>query len=120
MVCLPFSSAMQLTSSTSTLSVTATIPVGNNPWGVAVTPNQAYAYVSNYDGGSGKTISVIDTSTNTVVDTIGIAGMAPQGIAVSPNGDYVYFTEQQSSAVGVISTATNTIVAYIGVRVTVS
>ena len=44
-------------------TVTATIPVGKAPFGVAFTPNGAYAYVTNQISG---TVSVINTATNTV------------------------------------------------------
>ena len=47
-------------------SVTATIPVGSAPWGVAITPNGSRAYVANELGSS---VSVIDTATNTVIAT---------------------------------------------------
>jgi YVTN family beta-propeller protein len=68
--------------------VTATIPVGNNPAGVAITPNGTYAYVTNYGSG---TVSVINTATNTVTATI--SGFnTPNGVAAAPNGAYVYIT----------------------------
>ena len=44
-------------------TVMATITVGSKPWGVAITRNGAYAYVTNYGD---NTVSVISTSTNTV------------------------------------------------------
>ena len=53
--------------STATNTVTATVTVGSNPWGVAVTPNGAYAYVTNEGS---DTVSVISTATNTVTATI--------------------------------------------------
>jgi hypothetical protein len=53
--------------------VVATIGVGMNPAGIAITPNGRYAYVANdnNDQISGDdTISVIDTCSNTVIATI--------------------------------------------------
>ena len=44
-------------------AVVATIPVGNFPGVVAVSPDGTHAYVVNCLGG---TVSVIDTATNTV------------------------------------------------------
>ena len=70
-------------------TVTATVPVGSDPDGVAVTPNGAYAYVAN-DFGSGS-VSVISTATNTVTATITV-GNEPDGVAVTPNGEYAYVT----------------------------
>lgn len=42
-------------------AVVTTIPVGTNPWGVAVNPSGTFAYVTN---NSSNTVSVISTSTN--------------------------------------------------------
>ena len=48
-------------------TVTATIPVGGRPQGVAVSPDGRTAYVTNGGGGD---VSVISTPTNTVTATI--------------------------------------------------
>ncbi|WP_151447487.1 beta-propeller fold lactonase family protein [Lacisediminimonas profundi] len=65
-----------------------------------------FAYVANNDGNS---VSVIDTSTNTVTTTIGVS--APFGVAVRPDGKYVYATNYLSSSMSVIDASTNSIVA---------
>ena len=88
-------------------SVTATIPVGNGPFGVAFTPNGAYAYVTNQNSG---TVSVISTATNTVTATVTL-GSLPYAVAVTPNGEYAYVTNVGNNTVSVISTASNTITA---------
>lgn len=44
------------------------------------------AYVTNQDGGN---VSVIDTATNTVIDTI-TAGSHPSGVSITPDGRQVY------------------------------
>ena len=46
-----------------TNTVTATIPVGSDPYGVAVDPAARTVYVANYGD---DTVSVIDEATNTV------------------------------------------------------
>src|SRR5690349_11096108 len=61
-------------------TVTATIPVGSNPNGIAVTPNGAILYVVN---SSSNNVSVINTASNTVTATVPV-GTLPQEIAVSP------------------------------------
>jgi YVTN family beta-propeller protein len=47
-------------------------------------PDGTKAYV-----GSSNMLQVINTATNTVIDTR-ILGFGPYGIAVSPDGDWVY------------------------------
>jgi len=74
---------------------------------------QARAYVT--DQGS-NTVSVIDTSTNTVVATIPVAG-GPSGVAITPDGTRAYVTNANSNTVSVINTSTNTVVATIPVGV---
>src|SRR5919112_6263108 len=48
-------------------SVIATIPVGNDPFGVAINPANGLVNVANSDSG---TVAVINPATNTVVATI--------------------------------------------------
>ena len=79
-------------------TVTATIPVGSYPWGIAVSPNGQYVYVANQGDSS---VSVINTASNTVTATIPV-GSTPRGIAVSPNGQYVYVTNFGSNTVSVL------------------
>ena len=96
-------------------TVTATVPVGSGPEDVAVTPNGAYAYVTNYGTfGGGTTVSVINTATNTVTATI-TGFNSPDGVAVTPNGAYVYVANSGNNSVSVISTATNSVTTTIPV-----
>lgn len=67
-------------------AVTATITVGQDPVGVAVSPDGGRVYVSN--SGS-NTVSVIDAATDTVIATVPIAA-CPDGLTVSPDGRRVY------------------------------
>src|SRR6266446_2039554 len=69
------------------------------------------AYIAN---SGDNTVSVIDTSTNTVVGApipVGTQHTQPTGVAVSPDGSKAYVTG--SDTVSVISVATNTVVATI-------
>src|SRR5260370_24873667 len=88
---------------TATYSVVATIPVGQYPAGVAITPNGAFAYVANFNSNS---VSVIDTATNTVTATVTVC-TSPSCLAITPNGAFAYVTNYYSNAMSVIKTATN-------------
>ncbi len=96
---------------TSTNAVTATVTVGSNPFGIAITPNGSYAYVANEGAG---TVSVIDTSTNVVTATVTV-GTQPTGVAITPNGSYAYVANNGSASVSVIDTSTNVVTATVTV-----
>lgn len=70
---------------------------------------QTVAYVTNNGGNS---VSVIDTSTNTVTATIPVGGFSPIGVALTPDGTRAYVTSS-SGLVSVIDTASNTVAATI-------
>ena len=89
----------------STNTVTATIPVGNQPEGIVVSPDGARAYVSNGDG----TLSVIDTGANAVVATISCSCFPPGFAAITPNGKSLYLPTVFGQGVLVISTASNSV-----------
>jgi len=96
---------------TATNTVVATVAVGTNPIGVAITPNGSFAYVANETDNS---VSVINTATNAVVTTVSV-GSSPHGIAITPDGASAYVANQISNNVSVISTANNTVVATVNV-----
>ncbi|WP_070120916.1 beta-propeller fold lactonase family protein [Bacillus marinisedimentorum] len=103
---------------TSTNTIVTTIPVlspGDITKDIAITPDGAFAYVTNLS----DTVAVIDTCTNTVVDTITV-GDFPAGIAITPNGDFAYVANSglatsPSGTISVIDTSTNTVVTTIPV-----
>jgi YVTN family beta-propeller protein len=64
---------------TASNAVVATIPVGDLPVGVAITPNGKFAYVTNQ---SSATVSMIATASNTVVAIIPV-GDNPVGVAIT-------------------------------------
>jgi trimeric autotransporter adhesin len=87
----------------------ATIQVGTQPEDIVMTPDGAYAYVSNVGSNN---VSVIDTSNNTVIATVPV-GNQPRAIAITPNGAAAYVGNLASSTLSVIQTSTNTVVATI-------
>ncbi|HVH23500.1 MAG TPA: Hsp70 family protein [Pseudonocardia sp.] len=97
--------------------VVATVPVGETPGFVVVSPDGRRAMVANQAAGM---ITVLDTATNEVTATIPVRAGPPQYLAFSPTGERVYVSiwdqARTVAAVGVLDTATNTIVATIPVR----
>jgi YVTN family beta-propeller protein len=93
------------------------VDLGGDPRCVAVTPNQTYAYVTNY---ADDTVSVIGLSGYEVIQTIDV-GNGPCGISVTGFGDSVYVVNQLAGTVSVIDVYnddgefTNTVVETIAV-----
>ena len=83
----------------------AEIPVGIEPWCVAITPNNAKVYVTNMVSG---TVSVINATTRAVIKTIPV-GTEPFGCALSPDGKKLYVANQSSDDVSLINTATDVV-----------
>ncbi len=70
---------------------------------------EPFAYITNSDD---HTVSVIDTATDTVIDTV-MVGDDPIGAAVHPDGSTAYIAT--SNGVSVIDTSSHTVVTTIGV-----
>jgi len=90
---------------TDTNTVIATIPVGDGPMGVALTPDGTRAYVTNSNN---DTVSVIDTADKTVITTIPV-GDGPRGVAFTSDGQRVYVTNELADSVSAISVTSNTV-----------
>lgn len=85
---------------------TTIINVGDGPIGLAVTPDGSDVYVANNND---DTVSIIDTFTNTVIDTVSV-GNAPWGVAIGAEGKYVYVTNSDADTVTVIQTDDRSVV----------
>ncbi len=97
-------------------TVTATIPVGAYPRGIKAHGTDLYVANfgdQNYSGGN--SITVIDSTDNTISDTILLPGGSegPRGVIVL--NDTVYVANYRSHNVSVIDTATNRVTETIGV-----
>ena len=121
---------------TGTYEVTATIGLGSSVavTNVVVSPDGTHVYATvSFPGadGSGDSVKVIDTTTNTVTTTIAHADPQcpfPVGLAVSPDGQRIYAVFSQSvlidiqgenpvkGNVSVIDTATNKVINTIAVN----
>jgi YVTN family beta-propeller protein len=94
--------------------LTARIPVPGNPTDLLLNHAQTKLYVS---ADNSDTVSVIDTHTNRVIDTIRttapsgvlrratLPGAAPNGLALSPDEHTLYVTNGGMNAIAVISLA---------------
>ena len=91
-----------------TVSVTSVSPirVGESPIGMTVVGNRIYVVNS-----TANTLSVIDTSTKQVVDTISVPAGYPVAVAATADGQRVYLAYYQT--VSVVDTSTDAVVATI-------
>jgi YVTN family beta-propeller protein len=81
------------------VTVTATIPVGIQPSGVATNPKTNTVYVANsFD----NTVSLISGRTNTVTATIPV-GREPLGVAANPKTNTAYVANTGSNTVSVLA-----------------
>ena len=115
---------------TATNTVVATVQMQNFPCQIAITPDGAFAYVTEFLGDPAPThqhralahapqqqalvlLEVIDTATNQVVSSIANLN-APSAVAISPNGAFAYVADMcppnDNPCVEVVSTSNNQIV----------
>ncbi|WP_459967294.1 serine/threonine-protein kinase [Mycobacterium sp. MUNTM1] len=92
-------------------NLTATIPVGKHPEGVAVDPASHTAYTANYGDNS---VSVIDTASHAVKASIPV-GRGPLGVTVDPTSRFAYTANNRDDSVSVINTTSGTVTATIKV-----
>jgi YVTN family beta-propeller protein len=77
----------------------------SDPDAVAISPDNAYAYVGTGSGDS--RVIMIDASTNKIVNSITIGSDGIADIAIAPDGKHVYATSDDK--IFIIDTATNTV-----------
>ena len=95
--------------STTFARVSATIPVGKHPEGVAVDPAIHRAYTADYGANA---VSVIDTRTHTVTATIPV-GRGPIGLAVDTATHAIYTANNRDDSVSVVDPMTRSVIATI-------
>ncbi len=96
--------------------VVATITAGVNPAGIAVTPDNRYAYVANNNNYllTGTSVSVLDLTTNTLSKNILDASFAqPYTVSINPAGTKAYITNSNGSTISIIDIASNTVIGTI-------
>jgi fibronectin-binding autotransporter adhesin len=85
-----------------TLTSAGTIIVGTSPIVVAMRADQAFAYVANSSAAAGgNSLMVIDTATQTVVQTV--ATTRPFGVVVSPDSRTVYASNLSANTISVFT-----------------
>ena len=99
------------------------ISVGALPEDVVASPVSPVAYVSNYCGTGANnclssqhqsTVSVINTITNQVIDTIVVGdGAVGLSLAISPDGGRLYVMDEASDTVTVVDTSNYSILGII-------
>jgi len=98
-------------------TVIATINTGITPTGIAITPDNHFAYVANNNnyGLTGEdSVSVLKLKNNTVKQTIFHSSFnQPYTITINPNGTRAYVTNSNSTTISIINTATNHVVGII-------
>lgn len=91
----------------STDKVVATIPVGSNPMGVAISPDGTRVYVTNQ---LSATVSVINALTNKVIATYSMPQFSePSDILISPDGKTLYVADYNIGTISVVNAATGAI-----------
>ena len=91
-------------------AVIATVPIAGSGGGIAITPDGARVYIA------AGAISVIDTLTNTVVDSFNADAGRVTGVSISPDGSRAYFVTNgldifgSGAGVIVLDTATHAVI----------
>jgi serine/threonine-protein kinase len=96
---------------TTTPAVVTTIPAGQDPGLMAISPDRRQIYISN---GAPGTVTVIDTTRNIVAATIPV-GQQPWVVAFTPDGRRAYVPNEGSGTVSVIDTTRNIVTTTIPV-----
>lgn len=89
--------------------VLAEIPVGLEPWSVAVSPDGGTAYVANAVSGTVSIIALSGADRFLVVDEL-LVGAEPRACALSPNGTRLYVANHTAGTVSIINTVTRQLI----------
>jgi YVTN family beta-propeller protein len=81
------------------------VPVGHLPYAVVLDHSGSLAYVSNWGA---STVSVVDTSTAEVIETIDV-GLHPSAMALNPENDELYVADTDSDTISVVDSASATL-----------
>ncbi len=93
-----------------TNTVTTTIPVGDGPHSLELSPDGTRLAVVDYVAGD---LQIIDTTTDTVVSTVAGVGAGPQDVTYAPDGRHLYTADVDDGTVAVVDTQSGAITARI-------
>jgi YVTN family beta-propeller protein len=96
------SNSVSVINTAGTASVTATVAVGANPFGIALSPDASLLYAAN----GPDTVSVINTKTNTVINTLTIDSTPENNwhsVASSPDGRQIYVSDQADNQLRILT-----------------
>jgi YVTN family beta-propeller protein len=97
----------------------AKITVGDEPQSIALTPNNAYAYVANAAAGTVTIIQITDPAWGTFsasAITNLTTGAEPWNIVTSPDGLRVFVANSGQDTITVINATTRTIIGHVNLR----
>lgn len=90
------------------MQIVAAVTVGVDPHEIAIGPDGRFAYVTNYAGSNGTTLSVVDLRTRTKVKDISTSPLlGPHGIVAAAGS--IWFTAEKSQSVARLDPATDRI-----------
>ena len=84
----------------------------DNPYGIAISSNDKYAYVTNNFNGK---LSIVNLSTDLILKNI-TGFINPIGITLSSNGKYAYVLNDGNSSISILNLSTDTIIKNIPVK----
>lgn len=96
-----------------TLTVTAQVPIGEDPHEVVVLPDNKTAYVSHFGEGTLRTLAVVDLVNAKALPDIDVSPLqGPHGFSL--RGNTLWFTADKSKAVAALDLATNRVTGVLG------
>ena len=99
---------------TNTNQIVTSIYVGGAPRAVALTPDGSKLYVTSGDFCTNPQLTVINTATNTIIDTVASGlGSFTSYIGITPDGRRAYISNYCADTMSVLDTATDSIIGVI-------
>jgi len=96
---------------TASLSLVATVPIGNDLFGAAVSPDARRVYVTFASG-----LTVLEAHSNQIIARVSLGALpGSSGVAITPDGNRIYVTNQLANTVSLVDAATTAVIRTIPV-----